>query len=253
MPRKPRIASESGIYHIILRGINRQCIFEDEEDNVKFSQTLHIYKEISEYSIHAYCLMGNHVHLLMKVGKEPLEQVMRRICGSYVYWYNNKYERIGNLFQDRFKSEPVENDAYFLTVIRYIYQNPVKAGLVKRIEQYKWSNYNDYMSNKKNSDVEFTLDILSNNREEAKKKFVEFISKPNESICLDVEEKHRLKDEEARNIIKNLCKVSVATDLKTFDKLTRNAFLKELKETHNMSIKQIERLTGVNRGIVLKV
>jgi REP element-mobilizing transposase RayT len=73
--------------------------------------------------------MGNHVHILLKVGNEPLEQMMRRICGSYVYWYNKKYQRTGNLFQDRFKSETVENDNYFLIVLRYIHQNPLKAGL----------------------------------------------------------------------------------------------------------------------------
>lgn len=118
MPRKAREKSESGIYHIIMRGINRQSIFEDEEDYIKFIQTIQRYKEKSGYKIYAYCLMGNHVHLLLKIDKDPLEQVMRRMYGSYVYWYNHKYQRIGNLFQDRFKSEPVEDDTYFLVVQR---------------------------------------------------------------------------------------------------------------------------------------
>ena len=69
---------------------------------------------------------------------------MRRICRTYVLWYNKKYGRVGNFFQDRFKSEPVENDAYFLTVLRYIFQNPIKAGIVKKPENYRWSNYIDY-------------------------------------------------------------------------------------------------------------
>src|SRR5665811_2065044 len=110
MPREARELSKSGIYHILMRGINRQNIFEDEEDCEKFTQTLYRYKEISKYEIYAYCLMGNHMNLLIKNGQESLEQVMRRICGSYVYWYNKKYDRIGNLFQDRFKSKPVEDD-----------------------------------------------------------------------------------------------------------------------------------------------
>jgi len=140
MPRTQRSKSGSGIYHIIMRGINRQYIFEEPEDSDKFIQTLQQYKEISEYELFAYCMMGNHLHLLIRVGKEPIEQLMRRICGSYVYWYNKKYSRIGNLFQDRFKSEPIEDDSYFLTALRYIFQNPVKAGLVKRAEQYTGSN-----------------------------------------------------------------------------------------------------------------
>ena len=88
--------------------------------------------------------MGNHIHLLIKPEKEPLEQVFKRIGGRYVYWYNVKYQRVGHLFQDRFKSEPVEDDSYFLTVIRYIHQNPVKAGLCKNIKDYKYSSYAEY-------------------------------------------------------------------------------------------------------------
>ncbi|MEW9124891.1 MAG: transposase, partial [Thermotaleaceae bacterium] len=118
MPRMPRIKSKSGIYHIVMRGINRQTVFEDEEDCHKFIQTLQKYREISAYKLYAYCLMGNHIHLLLKEDKEPLETVMRRICGSYVLWYNKKHGRVGYLFQDRFKSEAVEDDAYFLTVLR---------------------------------------------------------------------------------------------------------------------------------------
>ena len=104
MPRQARIKSESGIYHIMLRGINGQQIFEDEEDNQKFIEVLKDFKAVSEYSVFAYCLMGNHAHLLMKVGAEELEKVFKRIGGRYVYWYNNKYRRRGHLFQDRTKA-----------------------------------------------------------------------------------------------------------------------------------------------------
>ena len=140
MPRLPRQKSESGIYHIMLRGINQQTIFEDEEDYLKFIETLKEYKAVSGYKVFAYCLMSNHIHILIKVEKEDLDLIMKRIGGSYVYWYNWKYYRKGHLFQDRFKSEVVEDDAYFLTVLRYIHQNPVKAGIIKNIDQYKYSS-----------------------------------------------------------------------------------------------------------------
>lgn len=107
VPRQARRKSESGIYHIILRGINQQQIFEDEEDSYRFLETLSKYKEQCGYEIYAYCLMGNHIHILLKEGKENLTLVLKRIAGSYVYWYNWKYRRSGHLFQDRFKSEPV--------------------------------------------------------------------------------------------------------------------------------------------------
>lgn len=90
MPRQARRKSEIGIYHIILRGIKQQQIFEDEEDSLRFLETLSKYKEQCGYEIYAYCLMGNHVHILLKEGKENLTLVLKRIAESYVYWYNWK-------------------------------------------------------------------------------------------------------------------------------------------------------------------
>ena len=136
MPRQARKKSESGIYHVMLRGINQQQIFEEPEDFEKFLQILKDCKAISGYKLFAYCLMGNHIHLLIKPEEESLEQAFKRIGGRFVYWYNVKYQRIGHLFQDRFRSEPVETDEYFMTVLRYIHQNPIKAGLCKVIDAY---------------------------------------------------------------------------------------------------------------------
>lgn len=251
MPRKGRKRSNSGIYHIVMRGINRQSIFEDKEDNIKFIQTIQNYQDKCAYKVFAYCLMGNHLHLLLKEVEEPLEQIMRRICGSYVYWYNAKYDRIGNLFQDRFKSEPVEDEKYFLTALRYIHQNPMKAGLASSTWEYKWSSYNEYVIKRRIVDVDFSLSIFDNDRQKALRNFIDFNNELNDDICLDIENKNRATDEEARTIIKKICKVEAATDLQKFDVSTRNVFLKELKE-NNLSVRQIERLTGINRGIVQK-
>jgi len=252
MPRKAREKSESGIYHIMMRGINRQSIFEDEEDYEKFIETLGRYKDQCGYKIFAYCLMGNHVHLLMEVGQEPLEQIMRRICGSYVYWYNWKYQRIGNLFQDRFKSEVVENDAYFLVVQRYIHQNPIKAGLVNRIEHYKWSSFNAYVNRTQIVDREPLLGMFNENQKEAIHSFILYNNEVIDSQCLDVEERIPITDGEAREIIKEVCKICQAGELQNMESSTRNKYLKELKEQHNLSIRQIERITGINRGVILK-
>ena len=161
MPRNARSKSESGIYHIMLRGINRKSIFEDREDCERFLATLERYKKICGYEIFAYCLMVNHIHILLKVGDEDVDLIMKRLAGSFVFWYNNKYERVGHLFQDRFRSEPVEDDTYFLTVLRYIHQNPVKAGIVDKPEKYIWSSYNEYINLKNElTDIEFGLSIL---------------------------------------------------------------------------------------------
>jgi len=236
----------------MMRGINRQTIFEDEEDYEKFIETIQKYKEKCGYEIFAYCLMSNHVHLLLIIGLEPLEQVMRRICGSYVYWYNWKYQRIGNLFQDRFKSEAVEDDTYFLIVQRYIHQNPLKAGLVKKIAQYKWSSFNEYVTKSKVIDVSLLLKMFDDDRGKAIQSFIEYNNEVNDYICLDMEEKRQIVDEEARKIIKEVCKVQNTGDLQNLEIATRNSYLKELKEQHELSVRQIERLTGINRGVVLK-
>lgn len=253
MPRKPRIISKSGIYHVIMRGINRQTIFEDENDCNKFIKTLEKYKEVCEYELYAYCLMENHIHLLLKEGVEPLGQIMRRICSSYVYWYNQKYDRIGNLFQDRYASEPVENDAYFLTVLRYIYQNPVKAGMAANVRDYKWSSFKEYALKNRITDLDFVLDMFDSNKEMARKKFEEYITQSNYDTCLDISKRYKMMDEDARIIIKDICKIEYTTDLQKLEICLRNSFLKELKEKHRLPIRQIERLTGINRGIISKV
>ena len=113
----------------MLRGTNKQLIFVESSEYARFLAVLGEVKSLSGFKLFAYCLMENHLHLLMKEGAEPLSQVFKRIGARYVYWFNLKYERCGHLFQDRFRSEPVETDEYFLMALVYIYQNPVKAGL----------------------------------------------------------------------------------------------------------------------------
>lgn len=113
MPRQARKKSESGIYHVMLRGINQQQIFEDEEDYEKYLQILRECKAVSGFKLFAYCLMGNHVHLLIKPEQEPLEQVFKRIGGRYVYWYNVKYQRLGIYFKIVLKASLLKMTAIF--------------------------------------------------------------------------------------------------------------------------------------------
>jgi len=231
-----------------MRGINRQSIFEDDEDYEKFIKTLESYKAISEYKVYAYCLMGNHFHLLLKVGKEPLEQVIKRIAGSYVYWYNLKYRRCGHLFQDRYKSEVVEDDTYLLTVIRYIHQNPIKAGLCKHISDYKYSSYSDYISgDSKLVDVGFALSITD------KDSFVKFNSESKTDYCIDVsDETGRINDADGAAIMQNVSNCMSPAEFQALDAVRRDRYIKDLKQ-NGLSIRQISRLTGVSFGIVRKL
>jgi len=225
LARQARKKSESGIYHIMLRGINRQQIFEDEEDRQRFLETLENYKELCGYTIYAYCLMGNHIHLLLKEGKEDLTLMFKRIAGSYVYWYNWKYHRCGHLFQDRFKSEPVEDDGYFLTVLRYIHQNPVKAQICKKAEEYEYSSMREYMTFPILVDTALALSMIS------PEQFADFHREENNDQCLEMENTFRFTDEEAKALIIETAKCKTVADFQMLDRGTRGRFSCPLRWT----------------------
>lgn len=245
MPRTARKKSESGIYHVMLRGINQQNIFEDDEDCEKYLECLTECKAICGFTLFSYCLMGNHLHLLLQEGHEPLEQIFKRIGARYVFWYNWKYKRSGHLFQDRYKSEPVNEERYFLAVLRYIYQNPVKAGLCKGVREYRWSSY--YMSGMDVSLVshEKVLGLLSPEELEA------FVNEPLQEVYLDIQEDNRVTDREAVQLMKKLCKVGSAAE---FQQLPKEAKGKGIYKLHQnkCSIRQIARITGTSKGLVEK-
>ena len=217
MPRTAREKSKTGIYHIVLRGINKQRIFEENEDCQKFLSTLKKYKFTSEYEIYGYCLMSNHIHLLMKEGKEDLGIVFRRIGASFVYWYNWKYNRFGHLFQDRFKSEAVETTQYFLTALRYIHQNPVKAGIAK-VDSYHWSSYCEYVKGSVLCNTAFALSFFSEDTGKAIEQFKKFNLEENKDRCLEYEDGARLNDEEATEIIKAIGKVKSPVEILSITK-----------------------------------
>lgn len=247
MPRQARRKSESRIYHVMLRGINHQQIFEDPEDFEKFLQILKDCKAVSEYKLFAYCLMGNHIHLLVQEDKESIEQAMKRIATRFVYWYNIKYQRAGHLFQDRFKSEPVEDDSYFLTVIRYIHQNPVKAGLCRNLSDYKFSSYNSFFDDSDLVDKDYVLGIIPI------ESFAEFNAEITNDKCLEIEEKPivRVTDEQAQKIIYRYSKCNSVADFQNLNIAQRDKCLIKFRE-NGLSIRQISRLTGVSFGIVRK-
>lgn len=248
MPRQARKKSESGIYHIMFRGINRQQIFEDSEDNEKFLDILCECKAISEYKVFAYCLMGNHLHLLLKFEKETIEQSLKRICGRFVYWYNTKYGRVGHLFQDRFKSEPIEDDRYFLACVRYIHQNPVKAG-ISTIDKYPYSSYIDYISKNDNgiTDIDFLFSMLDYDT------FIEFSKRNDVNTFIECEDEKpvKLTDEKAKAIIYKVCKCKSVSEFQLLENKQKEKYFHLLKE-RGLGTRQISRLTGESYYLVQK-
>jgi REP element-mobilizing transposase RayT len=249
MARTARKKSKSGIYHVMLRGINRQVIFEDDADKEKFLETLKSYKDLNKYKVYAYCLMENHVHLLIEETEEPIGQFIKRICGSYVYWYNRKYDRIGHLFQDRFKSEVVEDDSYFLTVLRYIHQNPLRAGLVADIEKYRWSSYHNYLEKSGFVDAGFALAMFSDISTQALKSFTEFMNEMNEDICLDYEERKRPLDSDVNRCLLQYGISNIST-IQQMEKGKRDEIIRTMKSIDGVSIRQLSRVTGISKSII---
>ena len=136
MARDARTKSETGIYHIVMRGSGRQLIFEDSTDRRAFLDKLRQLRDEQGLTIYAFCLMSNHVHLLAKEGNEPIGSTMKRLGVSYAMRFNLKTGHVGHVFLDRYASEPVNDDSYLLAVVRYIHANPEVAGICKQAEEF---------------------------------------------------------------------------------------------------------------------
>jgi putative transposase len=252
MAREERKKSRSGVYHIMLRGINRQAIFEDDEDKLKFLETLKKYKDISQYQLYSYCLMDNHVHLLIREMEETISEAIKRISSSYVYWYNYKYERIGHLFQERFKSERVESTSYFLTVLRYIHQNPLKAGLVKSVWDCKWTSIHEYVHKVDMVDIDVGFRLFHEDRKISRPLLIAYMQQPNQDQCLDDDVKVRMSDGEVRDHL-NKMGITSSSDLQRFDKEERDRILIMLKELKGVNLRQLSRITGISKSVIQRV
>ena len=200
MPRTPRESSSTGIHHVILRGINRGPIFMDERDRNTFLDALREYKEECGFELYAYCLMPNHVHLLLREGERAsLEDIFKRLGTKYALWFNKRHERVGHLFQDRFRSEPVTDDRYFMTVLRYIHLNPVEAGMSTSPEDYPYSSFRSYLGRNQMVDTDFPLSLFDGDVG----RFVRFHGEKNDARCLELRE--RLTDEQAGRLLFASC------------------------------------------------
>ncbi|MDR1807278.1 MAG: transposase [Propionibacteriaceae bacterium] len=140
MPRRDRLASESGLYHATMRGVGQQRLFEEDEDYREFLFLMGDVGDLTGVHVLAYCLMTNHVHLLIDLGPAEIATFFRRLSIRYATWFNKKYERSGHLFQGRYRSDPVDDELYLAAAVAYIHLNPVKAGLVEKPEDYPWSS-----------------------------------------------------------------------------------------------------------------
>lgn len=263
MPRKARVKSGTGIFHVMMRGINHQNIFEAPEDYYQFIATLDRMRfrydddgtpSGRNCTYYAYCLMSNHFHLLIHEREEGVGETIKRIAGSYVYYYNRKYGRDGHLFRERFKSEPVNDMAYFTTLLRYIHQNPVKAGVVEHVKDYEFGSWGEYEGS-----VDSVFQICSVDTVLNRIPFEELDALVNELLaddinCMDIDDpsKRRPSDDQVWQMIIEKSGVKNVSAFQQLNEEVKRGVLRELKNL-GASHRQLERLTGIGRGIIQKL
>lgn len=252
MPRKARQLSPSGVYHIMVRGIDKRQIFVTDDDSLRYLALLDFVQN-ENFEILGYCLMGNHVHLLVKTDKEktgPLESAMKSLGVRYVNFFNSKYQRVGTLYQGRFVSQPVATVGYFLRVLRYIHNNPAAAGMVQSPADYMYSSYCDYFGGRKTVicrvHTEYALQLRQLDWLREWHNLPEHNAK---GICdIDQPRTHqRLKDDEVVHLIDILAGCS-PRNVKSLPENKMENLFHALCAEEGASIAQLSRLTGITRG-----
>ncbi len=254
MPRRPRTLSSTGIYHIILRSVNQHIIFEEDSDYQKFLFILSDCKKKYDIQIYAYCLMDNHIHLLLNSVPDNLSSFFQSLGTKFVRWYNNKYSRSGHLFQDRFYSVAIENDTAFLSVLAYIHNNPVEANISRYPSEYLWSSFNAYYGGK-NDLVNISLAYnIAGSKDSLLKYFSkEYTSTENTLFINDHRDiTHFLTDEKALSIFKTLTNLSSSSEVANLPKIKRNEYIRNLRNK-GLTVKQVARLMDISETTVKRL
>ena len=244
MPRRARVKSESGFYHVIAKGSGGQNLFEGPYDYRAFLELLAKACEKGDVRVLAYCLMSNHVHLLFEDFEGHLGEVMKSVLTGYAQRFNKLGDRVGHVFQQRFKSQPIEDEGYLLRAIRYIHNNPAKAGICAA-KDYPWSSYREYVGVPVLVDTTLALELCG-----GVEGFVAFSATEDEA-GYRFHERTRLSNAEAQQLAARILGDIALTDLKAMERGRRNALLFELKDA-GLSISQIQRLTGIGRSVIAR-
>jgi REP element-mobilizing transposase RayT len=178
MARRPRIEFPGAFYHVIARGNNRQDIFTDDADRVRYLQCLTEDVLRSKATLYAFALMPNHVHLLVETPHAPLSSLMQRLQGRYTQYFNRRHSRVGHLFQGRYKAILCDRDVYLLELVRYIHLNPVRTGEVDDPRAARWTSHRAYLEGRASRLVEtrLPLGMFSRDRPRARRAFARFVA-----------------------------------------------------------------------------
>lgn len=256
MARQARQASPTGYYHIMMRGNNREKIFKKEVQKKHFIKLLKIIVMEEAINIAAYCLMDNHIHLVLKGELENISKALRRVNIKYAMSFNAINDRVGHVFQDRYKSEIISDDEYLLQVVRYIHNNPVKAKIVASQDSYRWSSFNEYIKKEyyivNPDEGHFIMGYFSGKQH----LFQEFHNEMDYIIYLDTKEEiQSRKLEISKFLIDDYC---IEHGVKSISQLKENpekwaGLVKVLLEKSQMSHRQIADLLAIGNNVIHKI
>ena len=252
MPRRPRELSSTGLYHIIIRGNDRNDIFYDNQDRYVFLKILEETKEKFKIEIYSYCLMNNHVHIVLKIKDEFLSKAMQSLGIKYSLYFNKKINRNGHLFQNRFFSKKIENFNYFLTVCKYVHRNPEKA-MIDKTENYKWSSFKEYVGKEKLINKKVLLHYFNNDISEFKRYTLKNDDKEQLYNLAEFELIRKLTEEELSEIIKDKYDLENASDITLLDEEQRSCIILGLREIKGTSLAQISRVTRITEYFIKNI
>ncbi|QJW48599.1 transposase [bacterium BFN5] len=257
MARQARTKSSTGFYHVMMRGNERKSVFLDEDDKNRFVDIMLQKKDGASSRLYAYCVMDNHVHVLIQEGEQSLERFMKRIGVTYAAYFNKKYNRVGHVFQDRFRSEIIEDEVYLLSVIRYIHRNPLASELSPTIN-YPWSSYPSYMGHTERfpllPEMEDILSQFSIDRNSAIQRFGEFhLAEKTQHAFLDIVDEN---SENAEELLKSFLQnrsISIEDLKKNEQQVILSELIQLLIAKSKISCRQVAQLIGINREKVRKI
>ncbi len=260
--RGRRKFSKTQIYHILTEGNERKDIFIDNEDKAKILSILSNKNQNESFKVYAFCIMNNHLHLVLKEKNSDISTIMRRINTSYAKYFNKKYNRVGHVFHDRFKSEAIETNDDLLEVVKYIHKNPIRTNICNNMIEYKWSSFIDYIIGLNRYDfldIEFVLSIFThNNREEAIKLFSQYSINQSKKTFFDIMEKSDKKDLLTKKDVLNYIDRFIEENNLDYESLIktrkniklRNKMISNIKRKSTFSIRDLAQILGVNRNII---
>ena len=239
MPRLPRNYMKTSFFHVITQGIDKRFIFEKPEDIKYYIKIMYKIKEEHNINIIAYCIMNNHTHMLVETQViEQLSKYMQRINTTYGKYYNKKYNRVGYVFRDRYKAEGIYSEKHLYNCIKYIHNNPVKAGICNKAEEYPYSNYKMMRTEFKEKYSSMAKSDYSNEENE-------------EYVFIDVDEKN---EKPCDKIIEAYLKEN-KIDLKSIkqSKEMLKKLIVFLKDENKVSLRKIAEGIEMSRETVRKI